>query len=88
MRRCPRRGERQRIVEGKVTADEFVDLRRARTKTLAEACPWMLDGRLYGNIPDAKNGAAKLWYWKRSTFAIADTGVRGSAPVATVPVSK
>jgi integrase len=61
--------EWQRIVEGKVTGDEFVDLKRARMTTLAEACAWMLDGRLYGNHPDAKNIAAKLRYWKGSKFA-------------------
>ncbi|HEY3790155.1 MAG TPA: hypothetical protein VGL71_14950, partial [Urbifossiella sp.] len=61
--------EWQRIVEGKVTGAEFVDLRRARTTTRAEACDWMLDGRLYGNSPDAKNIAAKLRYCKASKFA-------------------
>jgi len=57
------------IVEGKVTGNEFVDLRRARTITLTQACDWMLDGELYGNRPDAKNVAAKLRYRKTSKFA-------------------
>jgi integrase len=61
--------EWQRIVEGKITGDEFVDLKRARSTTLAEACGWMLDGKLYGNHADAKNVAAKLRYWKGSKFA-------------------
>jgi integrase len=61
--------EWRRIVEGKVTGDEFIDLRRARTTTLAQACDWMLDGKLYGNRPDAKNVVAKLRYWKTSKFA-------------------
>lgn len=61
--------EWQRIVEGKVTADEFVDLRRARTTTLAAACDWMLDGKLYGSNPGAKNVAVNLRYWKNSRFA-------------------
>lgn len=61
--------EWRRIVEGKVTGDEFIDLRRARMTTLAQACDWMLDGKLYGNRPDAKNVAAKLRYWKTSKFA-------------------
>ncbi len=29
----------------------------------------MLDGKLYGNRPDAKNVAAKLCYWKAGKFA-------------------
>jgi integrase len=61
--------EWQRVVEGKVTGEEFVDSGRARTTTLAAACDWMLDGKLYGNNSDAKNVAAKLRYWKRSRFA-------------------
>ncbi|HTV27643.1 MAG TPA: site-specific integrase [Xanthobacteraceae bacterium] len=61
--------EWQRVVEGKVTGDEFVDTRQARTTTIATACDWMLDGRFYGNNPDAKNVAAKLRYWKQSKFA-------------------
>jgi hypothetical protein len=61
--------EWQRIVEGKVTGEEFVDLRQARTTTLAAACDWMLDRKLYGNNPDAKNVAAKLRYWNDSKFA-------------------
>jgi hypothetical protein len=56
-------------VEGKVTGDEFVNLRRARATTLAAACDWMPDGKLYGNNPDAKNVAATLRYWKHSKFA-------------------
>lgn len=61
--------EWRRIVEGKVTGDEFVDLKRARTTTLAQACDWMIDGKLYGTNADAKNVAAKLRYWKTSKFA-------------------
>lgn len=59
----------QRIVEGKVAGAEFIDFKRARTTTLAEVCDWMLDNRLHGDRPDAKNIAAKLRYWKASKFA-------------------
>jgi integrase len=61
--------EWQRIMEGKVTGDELVDLKRARSTTLAQACDWMLDGKRVGNNPDARNVAAKLRYWKESKFA-------------------
>jgi integrase len=61
--------EWQRITEGKVTGDEFVDLKLARATVLAEACDWMLNGKLYGSNPDGKNVAAKLRYWKTSKFA-------------------
>jgi hypothetical protein len=36
-------------MEGKVTGEELVDLKRARSTTLAQACDWMLDDKLYGN---------------------------------------
>jgi hypothetical protein len=62
--------EWQRVMEGKVTGEELVDLKRARSTTLARACDWMLDGKHTGNNPDAKNVAAKLRYWKDTKFAI------------------
>lgn len=61
--------EWQRVMEGKVTGDELVDLKRARSTTLAQACDWMLDGKRVGNNPDARNVSAKLRYWKESKFA-------------------
>ena len=61
--------EWQRVMEGKVTGEELVDLKRARSTTLAQACDWMLDGKRVGNNPDAKNISAKLRYWKDSKFA-------------------
>ncbi len=61
--------EWQRVMEGKVTGEELVDLKRARGTTLAQACDWMLDGKRVGNNPDAKNVSAKLRYWKDSKFA-------------------
>jgi hypothetical protein len=54
---------------GKVCENEFIDLRRARTTTLTQACDWMLDRKPYGNGPDAKNVVAKLRYRKTSKFA-------------------
>jgi integrase len=60
----------QRIMEGKVTGEELVDRKRARSTTLVQACNWMLDGKRVGNNPDAKNVSAKLRYWKESKFAI------------------
>jgi integrase len=61
--------EWQRVMEGKVTGEEFQDLKRARATTLAEACDWMLDGKHVGTNANAKNVAAKLRYWKESKFA-------------------
>ena len=58
-----------RITEGKVTGEEFLDLKRPRVTTLARACDWMIDGKYAGTRPNAKNVVAKLRYWKRSKFA-------------------
>jgi integrase len=60
--------EWQRVIEGKVTGEELVDLKLARSTTLVQACEWMLDGGI-GNNPDARNVAAKLRYWKGSKFS-------------------
>jgi len=59
----------QRITEGKVTGEEYVDLKAARAATLAQACEWMLEGKRAGNNADAKNVASKLRYWQESKFA-------------------
>ncbi len=61
--------EWQRVMEGKVTGEELVDLKLARSTTLEQACNWMLDGNLVGNNPDARNVSAKLRHWKISKFA-------------------
>ncbi len=61
--------EWQRVTEGKVTGEELVDLKRARSTSLADACDWMLDGKHVGNNPDAKNVASKIRHWKDSKFA-------------------
>src|SRR6266700_1143874 len=57
-----------RIIEGKVTGEEFVDRRQVRSTTLAKACAWMLDWNI-GTHPDARNIKAKLHYWQISKFA-------------------
>ena len=56
-------------MEGKVTGEEPVELKRARSMTLARACEWILEGKHGGNNADAKNLTAKLRYWKASKFA-------------------
>ena len=60
--------EWQRIIEGKVTGDEFVDQKIARGTTLAKACDWMIENNLIGSGPNAKNLTSKLNYWKSSKF--------------------
>lgn len=56
-----------RIIEGKVTGDEFQDRRLARDTTLSQACEWM--AKTLPNTPDAKNKRAKLHYWQGTEFA-------------------
>jgi integrase len=60
--------EWQRIIEGKVTGDEFVDQKLVRGTTLAQACDWMINSNLVGNGANAKNLLSKLNYWKSSKF--------------------
>jgi integrase len=55
------------VMEGKITGDEFVDQKVARSTTVAKACTWMIDGNHIGK--DARNIAAKLRYWQDSEFA-------------------
>lgn len=56
-----------RIIEGKVTGDEFQDRRLARDTTLSQACDWM--AKSLPNTPDAKNKRSKLRYWQGTEFA-------------------
>jgi len=37
------------VVEGNVTAEDFVDQKTAKATTLAEACAWMIDGNHAGH---------------------------------------
>jgi len=60
--------EWQRIIEGKVTGEDFVDQKISRGTTLAQACDWMIGNNLTGSGPNAKNLASKLNYWKSSKF--------------------
>lgn len=59
----------QRVVEGKVTAEEFVDLKTSKATTLAQACTWMIDGNHAGSDANTKNVTSKLRYWQGSRFA-------------------
>jgi hypothetical protein len=61
--------EWQRVMEGKVTGGDVIDLKQAQATTLDKACDWFLDNKLAGNKPNAKNIEAKLRYWKESKFA-------------------
>jgi integrase len=56
-----------RVTEGKVTGDEYVDLKATRSTTLAQACAWM-QGQLATNA-NARNEATHLTYWSTSKFA-------------------
>ena len=59
----------QRVVEGKATAEEFVDQKAAKRTTLAKACAWMIGGNHAGMGANAKNIVSKLRYWQESRFA-------------------
>lgn len=56
-----------RIMEGKVTGDDYEDRRLARDTTLSQACDWLLQN--LSETPNAKNMRAKLRYWQRTEFA-------------------
>ncbi|MBI5162713.1 MAG: site-specific integrase [Magnetospirillum sp.] len=56
-----------RIIEGKVTGDEFQDRSLARDTTLSQACQWLAN--TMPDTPDAKNKRSKLRYWQESEFA-------------------
>lgn len=85
--------EWRRIVEGKVTGDEFVDLKGARTTTLAQACDWMLDGKFYGSLmprtllPNSVIGgraSSRIGRCSRCTIGISSSGV-GRSSMKTMP---
>jgi integrase len=59
----------RRITDGKASGDEFVDLRKAKSTSLAEACDWMREGSRTGTNANAKNIKAKLRYWKTTELA-------------------
>ncbi len=56
-----------RIMEGKVTGEEYVDRRVVRDTKLSQACTWY-EGTL-PNTADAKNKRSRLKYWKGTEFA-------------------
>ena len=57
------------MVEGKATAEEFADQKKAKRTTLAMACAWMIAGNYASQSANAKNLASKFRYWQRSRFA-------------------
>lgn len=56
-----------RIIEGKVSGDEFQDRRTARDTTLSQACAWYASA--IQETPDAKNKRSRIRYWQGSDFA-------------------
>jgi integrase len=61
--------EWQRVMEGKVTGEELVDLKKAHSTTLGQACDWATTGKHAGAGPNAKNLYAKWGYWKKTELA-------------------
>jgi integrase len=57
-----------RIMEGKVTGDEYQDRKKARDTSLSQACEWF-EANLDRSKADAKNKLSKLAYWRASEFA-------------------
>jgi integrase len=58
-----------RVIEGKITADEYIDRTLVRDTTLSQACDWF-ERHLNRSRADAKNKLSKLNYWKNeSPFA-------------------
>jgi integrase len=58
-----------RVIEGKITADEYVDRSFVRDTTLSQACDWY-EQNLPRGRPDTKNKLSKLNYWRHeSPFA-------------------
>jgi len=56
-----------RIVEGKVTGEEYQDQRQARDTTVGDACQWYVSS--LSDTPDARNKRTHLKYWIKSEFA-------------------
>ena len=56
-----------RIMEGKITGDEYQDRSLARDTTLSQACQWMADS--LPDTPDAQNKRSKLRYWQSTEFS-------------------
>ncbi len=59
----------ERVMEGKVTGDDVVDLRKAKATTLGQACDWAIDGSHGGPGPNGKNLNSKWRYWKSTDLA-------------------
>jgi len=61
--------EWQRVMEGKVTGEELVDLRQAQNTTLGQACDWAIEGKHAGTGSNAKNLNSKFRYWMTTSLA-------------------
>lgn len=59
----------ERVMEGKVTGDDVVDLRKAKGTTLKQACDWAIDGGYAGPGANGKNLNSKWRYWKTTDLA-------------------
>jgi integrase len=58
-----------RIIEGKVTGEEFVDLSKARDTTLSRALEWYEKVIIPKTPRSARGKANQVTYWKASKFA-------------------
>jgi integrase len=56
-------------MEGKVTVEELVDLKKAHNTTLGQACDWGITGKQAGAGSNAKNLYSKWRYWKKTELA-------------------
>jgi integrase len=61
--------EWQRVMEGKVTGEELVDLKKAHSTTLCQACDWAIEGKHAGTGSNAKNLNSKFRYWMTTELA-------------------
>ena len=59
----------RRVTDGKVSGDEFVDVKAAKSTSLGQACDWMLEGSRDGTNANAANLKAKLRYWKMTSLS-------------------
>lgn len=56
-----------RVMEGRITGDDYQDSRLAKKTTLADACDWF-EKNLDKSKPDFRNKLSKLKYWRESDF--------------------
>lgn len=58
-----------RIIEGKITGDEFVDQSKARDTTLSQALDWYEEVIVPAKPRSAKGKRSQIAYWRDSKFA-------------------